>query len=105
MEKSLTNQDYVNMIFLAIKAGDVGCYTTSDLMNKYCLSNTEKLERGDKSKIKKLVFETLTSLLKAGYLSLNDTIYRKEKDMSQIEITFEDDKLLLTKKEKELGEE
>ena len=54
MERTLTNQDYINMVFLAIKAGDVGCYTTSDLMNKYCLRNTEKLERGDKSKIKKL---------------------------------------------------
>lgn len=104
MERTLTDQDYINMVFLAIKAGEVGCYTTSDLMNKYCLRNTEKLERGDKSKIKKLVFETLTSLLKAGYLSLNDTIYRKEKDMTQIEMTFEDDKLSLNQKEEELGE-
>ena len=91
MANIYTKQDYVNMVFFAMRAGSVGEYTTVSMMKDYCIENSQELDEGDVEKIDKLVFGVLTTMKNAGYLTEYGSVYKIKKQLLGVDLVLEDD--------------
>ena len=90
-ENKPTKQDYVDVMFEALKQFKKDDYTTINLMTTYIASQFDGLDQDDECVIRFMVNETFQSLKKDGYFKARKfNEFKLAKDVSNIRLSVED---------------
>lgn len=94
-----TRQDYVNIMYDALKQFNKGEYTTINLMTKYIMSKYKDLTLADERIIRLTVYETFLALKNSGYFKARKFNEYKatDKKLSEIRLVVEDKKVIDSK--------
>jgi len=84
MEKKVSDSDYAKMVYQAINAGNIGDYTTKDMMVVYCKSNAEELNEEEEQNIVDTVNMVFKVLEDKHFIKENASRFVKVKDMDCI---------------------
>ena len=95
-----TKQDYVDIMFGALKQFEPGEYTTINLMTKYIMSKFENLTVQDEDNNRLADYETFLALKNAGYFKARKFNEYKlaNKNLSEVKLVVEDKKIIDSKK-------
>ena len=94
-----TKQDYVNIMYDALKQFNKGEYTTINLMTKYLMSKFEDLTPEDERIIRLTVYETFLALKNSGYFKARKFNEYKatDKKLSEVRLVVENEKVIDSK--------